>query len=213
MQTGYTTSVEYRGVTYHVQTEDKGMDARVVVSLVYDRGTVLATKRTTYAELVGEEFDSSLLSKKLRQQHKLICAAIMSGRLDDLKRLSAKVSGKAPAESVAVSGPEVPVAIRSHKNLAVKVERGLRFKSGDRKSLQIIVVSPRSGTPLKGAQVTLKIMGTGFRSLIMHSRSDESGVANFELQVPHFKSGRGAIVVSASLGDDYAELRRVVSPR
>lgn len=213
MLTGYTSSVDYKGSTYHVQTEDKGLDARIIVSLVYDGGTVLASKRTPYDELMGGGYDADVLAKRLRQQHKLICAAILSGRLNDLKKLAVRDTGKlqrpaAPTES----SPAKTRAKRAERNLAVKVERGLRFKAGDHKRLAVHVVSPKTGTPVKNAQVTVKVMGGGFRSLIMHSRTDASGMAQFDVTIPQFENGRGALVVTASHDDDTAELRRVVSP-
>ena len=46
MISGFNTDVEFGGVVYHVQTEDKGLKSRLFVSLVYDHGTILASKRT-----------------------------------------------------------------------------------------------------------------------------------------------------------------------
>ena len=90
MITGYNTDVEFDGVTYHVQTEDKGVSNPIILSLVYDRGTILASKRSPYDDLVGENFDENVLEERLNKQHKLMCAAIKAGRLDDLKKLTAR---------------------------------------------------------------------------------------------------------------------------
>lgn len=89
MITGYNTDVEFEGVTYHVQTEDKGLSNPIIMSLVYDRGTILASKRAPYDDLVAEGFDEVVLEERLNRQHKLMCAAIKAGRLDDLKKLAA----------------------------------------------------------------------------------------------------------------------------
>jgi hypothetical protein len=52
--TGYNTDVEFEGVTYHVQTEDKGLAKPIILSLVYDRGTILASKRLPYDDLLEQ---------------------------------------------------------------------------------------------------------------------------------------------------------------
>ena len=52
MISGFNTDIEFDGVVYHVQTEDKGLSAKLIVSLVYDRGTILASKRVSYEELL-----------------------------------------------------------------------------------------------------------------------------------------------------------------
>lgn len=86
MITGFNTDVEHDGVTYHVQTEDKGVKSPLILSLVYVGGTILASKRTPYDDLLAAGFDEKKLAERLQRQHKLICAAIHTGRIEDLKR-------------------------------------------------------------------------------------------------------------------------------
>lgn len=95
MITGYNTDVEYEGVIYHVQTEDKGTANPIILSLVYDRGTILASKRSPYDDILGSDFDEAVLEERLNKQHKLMCAAIRAGRLEDLKKLTAKEAAAA----------------------------------------------------------------------------------------------------------------------
>jgi hypothetical protein len=84
--TGFNTDVEHEGITYHVQTEDKGLKSPLILSLVYVGGTILASKRTPYDDLIADGFEESKLAERLNRQHKLICAAIRAGRIEDLKR-------------------------------------------------------------------------------------------------------------------------------
>jgi hypothetical protein len=85
--TGFNTDVEYDGVVYHVQTEDKGLQTLFILSLVYTGGAILASKRSPYDDLIAGGFDEDVLAKRLSRQHKLICAAVHAGRIEDLKRL------------------------------------------------------------------------------------------------------------------------------
>ena len=93
MITGFNTDIEHDGVVYHVQTEDKGLDSPIILSLVYAGGTILASKRSPYEDLIAEGFSDEVLAERLKRQHRLICAAIHSGRIDDLKKMSGR--GKA----------------------------------------------------------------------------------------------------------------------
>jgi hypothetical protein len=88
--TGFNTDIEHGGVIYHVQTEDKGLDSPIILSLVYAGGTILASKRSPYADLIAEGFSDEVLAERLKRQHRLICAAIHSGRIDDLKKMSGR---------------------------------------------------------------------------------------------------------------------------
>ena len=96
MITGFNTDIEHDGVIYHVQTEDKGLDSPVILSLVYTGGTILASKRSPYEDLIAEGFSDEALAERLKRQHRLICAAIHSGRINDLKQMSGRAK-KAPA--------------------------------------------------------------------------------------------------------------------
>ncbi len=109
MITGFNTDIEFEGVTYHVQTEDKGSSRPVIMSLIYDRGTILASKRSPYNDLLGNNFDESVLAERLQKQHKTICAAIKAGRIEDLKKMSARDGGsKKPVLSEVAKPAEVP---------------------------------------------------------------------------------------------------------
>lgn len=119
MITGFNTDIEHDGVVYHVQTEDKGLDSPIILSLVYSGGTILASKRSPYADLIEQGFSDEALAERLKRQHRLICAAIHSGRINDLKKMSGRPKEAPDAavvsepvetdvvEEVEVSAPEV----------------------------------------------------------------------------------------------------------
>jgi len=108
--TGYNTDVEYGGVVYHVQTEDKGLDTPIILSLVYSGGAILASRRAPYKDLIESGFDEAVLAQRLQRQHKLICAAIHAGRIDDLKKMSEKPAAeKRPLGETTLDLIEKPV--------------------------------------------------------------------------------------------------------
>jgi len=124
--TGFNTDIEHDGVVYHVQTEDKGLDTPLILSLVYVGGAILASKRAPYEDLIAKGFSDEALSERLKRQHKLICAAINSGRINDLKKMSARAEGLEPtpelvAQTVEASVPE-PLVDVSPELVAETVE-------------------------------------------------------------------------------------------
>jgi hypothetical protein len=104
--TGFNTDIEHDGITYHVQTEDKGLDSPIILSLVYVGGTILASKRSPYEDLIADGFSDEVLAERLKRQHRLICAAIHSGRLDDLKRMSGRRKEAIVQEEILTETPE-----------------------------------------------------------------------------------------------------------
>jgi hypothetical protein len=108
--TGFNTDIEHDGVVYHVQTEDKGLDSPLILSLVYVGGTILASKRSPYADLIEQGFSDEVLAERLKRQHRLICAAINSGRINDLKKMGSRPQATVEEpvdEPVEVAEPEV----------------------------------------------------------------------------------------------------------
>jgi hypothetical protein len=293
--TGFNTDIEYQGVTYHVQTEDKGVATPLILSLVYDKGTILASKRSPYNDLIAEGFDEKTLTERLQKQHKLICAAVRAGRLEDLKRMTMKESAlkqrglvtqkeiKPAVEKKEVVQPkkeevsvapllakdkqivqpfvekiearipkpkdelvwDIPIDIveepiieevqiieeelilpaeaveiitdfakaeQIDDKLKIDLLKETNFKGGERKTISIQVRrGANAETGLSGAHVLVKVIGSSFRPLIFHARTDSNGVAIVHLQLPHFKAGRAAVLVKAMSEGEEAELRRVVA--
>jgi hypothetical protein len=92
-----------------VHTEDKGLDSPIILSLVYTGGTILASKRSPYEDLIAEGFSDEVLAERLKRQHRLICAAIHSGRINDLKKMSGRgkqAAGKQEVEEIAATEEE-----------------------------------------------------------------------------------------------------------
>jgi hypothetical protein len=103
--TGFNTDVEHDGVVYHVQTEDKGLESPLILSLVYSGGAILASKRSRYEDLIAAGFSDEVLAERLKRQHKLICAAIHAGRLDELKRMGTADAEFSSAETAGEAEP------------------------------------------------------------------------------------------------------------
>jgi hypothetical protein len=90
MVPGFNTDFKYRGQTFHVQTEDNGIANPVVVSLLYHRGAILASRKTSYAELVGEAECVEQLKELMKSQHKALMRELIAGAYD------AKIPAAAP---------------------------------------------------------------------------------------------------------------------
>lgn len=115
MITGFNTDVEHDGVVYHVQTEDKGLASPLILSLVYSRGEILASKRSRYDDLITKGFTDEALAERLKRQHLLICAAIRAGRLEELKRMGGQPPAAAidPTAAISKATPKIKVKTKA----------------------------------------------------------------------------------------------------
>jgi hypothetical protein len=215
--TGYNTDVEHNGVIYHVQTEDKGLQSPVILSLVYTGGAILASKRSPYDDLIANGFDQDILVERLQRQHKLICAAINAGRIEDLKRMGEKAAPKdstnedAPASQAA---ERFPVTEETDEPLALTILDEKQLRAGESVTLRIQVTqrTDNGREPAAKANITLKILGSTFQPMSTYSTSDSNGRSAISVTLPTFKTGRAAILIRAEAGADVAELRRIIQP-
>jgi hypothetical protein len=295
--TGFNTDIEHEGVVYHVQTEDKGLDSPLILSLVYSGGAILASKRSPYEDLIASGFNEEALAQRLKRQHRLICAAINAGRIEDLKRMGAAAEEKAgstvsesetppPVEIVDNASdyallaetspqaalPQTPEApeeleiVRNASDFALVIETqpdtepveaevptepldqpvtveaspytvhdarrqsplgepiqpdGLNitildeqeFWAGGNFHIRIMVAdrTGREETPVAGASLSVKILGTSFRPQLYSVKTERDGVAVVSAQIPRFTSGRAAILIRAEAVDGRStETRRVI---
>jgi len=82
MITGFNTDVKFRGVTYHVQTEDKGSTNPLIETLIYKGGEILGSRRLPYAELVRGPEDEPAIVKLMEDQHKGMIGEVKRGRFE-----------------------------------------------------------------------------------------------------------------------------------
>lgn len=81
---GYNTNVRHKGKLYHIQTEDSGVrHPHIITHLFADGGRIVASKKTTYAELVGAEDLRDRVKQMMRDQHKAMFIALRDGHYDE----------------------------------------------------------------------------------------------------------------------------------
>lgn len=110
MITGFNTNVRYRGRIFHVQTEDSGRRNPHVISHLYFKGTILASEKRDYADVVDAEDLTSVVRGLMDEQHRAMLANLRRGGFDDVitERLDgaeATPDGPAAAARPAPSSP------------------------------------------------------------------------------------------------------------
>jgi hypothetical protein len=63
---------------------------------------------------------------------------------------------------------------------------------------------------IPGADVIVKVLGSTFRPLIYQTKTGVDGIAAVNTELPHFRSGRAAILIRVTVGGFEAELRRII---
>lgn len=256
----------------------------MIMTLVYDRGTILASKRSTYEDLEVVDFDEKQVTERLSRQHKLMCAAVKAGRISELVEMTraaarAKTAKPAvetvapavvvppilpelaseplttrppvhvgtvetekvisvipeeffedelviddvhiieedeieilPAEAVAVVSELSGLERTANQKLSLELLSDAKFKGGDRRTLAVMICRGTDRKVVANAQIMVKVLGSSFRPVIFHAKTDINGLARVNLQLPQFQAGRAALLIRAISDGEEIELRRAVTP-
>ena len=108
MLVGYNNNVTYKGKVYHVQTEDSGLNNPIIVTLLYIKGTILASKKTSYSHLIGNKDIKKSVRELMKEQHKAILKELIAGKYTGDEPAEGKEEKKEEMVSVAsMAEPEM----------------------------------------------------------------------------------------------------------
>ncbi|GFE60314.1 hypothetical protein [Geobacter sp. AOG2] len=107
MVLGFNHNVMYKGEVFHVQTEDSGVANPHIITLLYRGGVILASKKTSYADILKIENLESVVEELMKDQHKQMMRRLKSGEFDQRAFQAPSV----PTESGGVK-PSIPAAER-----------------------------------------------------------------------------------------------------
>jgi hypothetical protein len=112
MVVGFNHNFRYKGEIYHVQTEDSGRKSPHIITLLYKGGNILASRKTSYADICKIDNLEQVVEELMKEQHKEMLRRLKSGEFDALIE-SRKAGAAAPekaAEAATVPAPEPPSA-------------------------------------------------------------------------------------------------------
>ena len=103
---GFNTNVRYRGRMFHVQTEDSGKGNPKIITLLYEGGVILYSKKMDYAAHLGANDLGEVIRELMELGHRKMLVALKNGELDEKVGLdssavpSAQVAPDAAGRSV-----------------------------------------------------------------------------------------------------------------
>lgn len=83
MVTGFNHNVKHLGRVYHVQTEDSGLSNPHIITHLFVGGNILASKKTSYADITGAENLTQVVRELMEEQHKEMLRNLVNGVYDD----------------------------------------------------------------------------------------------------------------------------------
>jgi hypothetical protein len=120
MLVGYNTNIPYKEKTYHVQTEDNGKKNPVIVTLLYSQGAILASKKTSYADIVSDHDYEHKVRELMKAQHKVMIKELIAGKYTGDQKAETEVKEEAKAKA------EVQEEVKEKAKVQVKVKEKIK---------------------------------------------------------------------------------------
>ena len=79
---GFNHNITHAGRVFHVQTEDSGVSNPNIITHLFVGGNILASKKTSYAELLKAENLQELVRQLMEDQHKQMLRNVVKGVYD-----------------------------------------------------------------------------------------------------------------------------------
>ncbi|EPX63160.1 hypothetical protein D187_006570 [Cystobacter fuscus DSM 2262] len=80
--TGFNHNIKYKGRVYHVQTEDSGVNNPHIITHLFVGGNILASKKTSYADILNAESLAEVVRELMEEQHKEMLRNLINGVYD-----------------------------------------------------------------------------------------------------------------------------------
>jgi hypothetical protein len=84
MVVGFNHNIKHKGKMYHIQTEDSGLENPHIITHLFVGGNILASKKTSYADIVGAENLAQVVRELMEEQHKEMLRNLINGVYDDI---------------------------------------------------------------------------------------------------------------------------------
>ena len=188
MKGGFNTNVEHKGVIFHVQTQDKGIEFGYIETLIYTSGQVLASRRVPYASILEDVRNEEEIQKIMEEQHQSIIQEIKEGKFDHY------LSFEEDMELTSQKKTEVPEKLEI--NL---LEFEYPVTSSPYFNISLETINDESKSPIPYADIDVNLITElGKKFHLFKGKTDDEGKVSMRLFLPNFKEKKFAIIINAS---------------
>jgi len=84
MLPGFNHNIKHKGRMFHIQTEDSGVKNPHIITHLFVGGNILASKKTTYSELLDQEDYEKSVRAIMEEQHKEMLRNLVNSVYDEV---------------------------------------------------------------------------------------------------------------------------------
>ena len=201
MNFGSNSNVRVGGAVFHVQTEDRGPAHPFLDTVVYEAGRVVHKRSTSYQDLAGSTLPGDGVTQQIRerlaQQHREVIAHLEAGTL---------TLNTFPAD-IARATDDV------QESLLIRLLNPTSWLALENVTLEVEVQRSKSAQPVAGTEIQAFLESENARSTPVGTHADELGRGTLKFSLPAAITEGSALVIRATDGERYGELRFRLKPR
>lgn len=113
--TGFNHNIKHKGKVYHVQTEDSGINNPHIITHLFVGGNILASKKTSYADILNADGLAEVVRELMEEQHKEMLRNLINGVYDDIDSTFGKhyQPGQLATDEEAATAQARPLPVRA----------------------------------------------------------------------------------------------------
>lgn len=114
--TGFNHNIKHKGKVYHVQTEDSGVNNPHIITHLFVGGNILASKKTSYADILNAENLAEVVRELMEEQHKEMLRNLINGVYDSYESVATRhyqpgqLAPEADAPQAKAQAPAAPAS-------------------------------------------------------------------------------------------------------
>lgn len=132
MVVGLNHNIRYKGEVFHIQTEDSGLANPQITTLLFIGGTIISSKKISYADIVKIENVEKVVEELMKEQHKDMLRRLKAGEFD------ARIVSLRPSQAPI---PPTPAEAPQASETAPKTEPSTGKPSVHEQSMDEIILS------------------------------------------------------------------------
>lgn len=168
---GYNTNVRHKGKLYHIQTEDSGIQhPHIITHLFADGGRIIASRKTSYAQHIGQADLQQIVKRLMQEQHKGMFIALRDCEFDEP---DAAESPDAPEPAPAAQDVEALERAARAREAESAVQTAKDAKANARYGTTV------PATPALGSQDTSQPSGSIFGGKLVSEKSLDEVILSY----------------------------------
>ncbi len=210
MVTGFNTDVQHGDKTYHVQTEDRGLQNPIIETLIYMGGEILAARRSSYADLLEKGIDEKDIAERIESQHNRMILDIREGKYENkqIRPFGVGIISNKSFDEVVLEWLKSQAAT---ERIALQMIGSDGFVEGGTARLDLLVSRASTGQGVAWAKVKVKLISTVDKPrTLVEGATDDAGQVSLSCPLPVLEEGTAALIVQASSGKESAELKQMI---